>query len=499
MFRAKRRCPRRLSKLFCVLLINVGVSLVPATAGSKTAVDLRGNMTPVKHQGSRNTCSVFAATSLMEFLIKDKTGRTVDLSESYNYWAGKKRALTSDFLRERYANMDGLAGFLAVEAYRHGSMLESQWPYQNQTQLRQNDPRCRSVADKGPTECFTGLPPKRAQLLRYAIEPTYIPREKIGNFILRHNKPVVLNVLWCEGALNRRTGGFRLPTNTEVQDAIRNHRGHVITLVGFNPRTRTFVYRNSYGPNWGRNGYGTLPEDYVINYCEVCPLLKNRHHASPPTRAFLHRASMGVSGKLVKSKTGAELPEEATGPRRLVVSFPAAHLVYVPAKRIVQVSVAGAVVSSAKAWETKTLRSHLYLLQKKSWRNFSWKINTNTRRLYRAEHGSADKVKGVMEELTGETNRPERIKIRFDDAYIVSEPTEGMLQLIVGGAVLSYGDDWRMQQIGPLQYHLAKAGWKGFFWLVDASREKLYAVTDARFGEHGGRQKMLAAEFEIER
>ena len=49
------------------------------------AVDLRPHLSPVKNRADRNTCSAFAATALMEFLIHKDTGQEIDLSESLAY------------------------------------------------------------------------------------------------------------------------------------------------------------------------------------------------------------------------------------------------------------------------------------------------------------------------------------------------------------------------------------------------------------------------------
>ena len=276
-------------------------SVWPGPFWAQNRVDLRSGLTPAGHQGGRNTCSVFAATGLMEYLIRQETGMQADLSESFNYWLGKSSALTTDYLRNLYRDMDGLAGFLAVEAYRHGSMLESEWPYDRQNWLQKQDPRCKKRADKASTPCYTGIPPQGAQRLRYGISPIYIPRERIGQFILKHKKPVVINVLWCQGAIDHKTGRIRMPTSSQVNDAVQHRRGHVILLVGYEAGTRTFAFRNSHGPDWGEYGYGTIPEDYIVNHCEVCPQLSRLGKANGEAVEFMRKAGMGVSGTLMKN------------------------------------------------------------------------------------------------------------------------------------------------------------------------------------------------------
>ena len=39
--------------------------------------------------------------------------------------------------------------------------------------------------------------------------------------------------------------------------------GHAILAVGFDQKSERFIFRNSWGKKWGRDGYGSIPFDYV--------------------------------------------------------------------------------------------------------------------------------------------------------------------------------------------------------------------------------------------
>ncbi len=228
------------------------------------AVDLSGEMTPVKTQGSRNTCSVFAATAIVEYLLLEETDQEYDLSEQYDYWAAKEYTLTNDAL-QAYESMDALAGYLALEAYEHSSMLESEWPYESQNWQQTGDPGCYEVAGEPISECFTGIPPAEAELAPWTTETVYVPREEIGSYIVEHRAPVLINLTWYPEAVDRDTGAVHMPGPDEMDGA----GGHVVALVGYDPSTRELVFRNSWGPTWGNNGYGTMPEDYILQYYEA--------------------------------------------------------------------------------------------------------------------------------------------------------------------------------------------------------------------------------------
>lgn len=255
-------------------------------------IDLRIDSLKVKHQGRRNTCSVFAATAMIEYLIWDKHKKIIDLSESYNYWAAKTYALTNDFLKEAYTSIDGLAGYLAVEAYKYGSMDEINWKYENTNWLTDKDERCKKVNGNYTMECFTGVPPKNSKKLQFTAQPVYINREDIGQYILQEKKPVAMNIFWYFDAIDDK-GNFRLPTEKDI-----NKGGHVILLVGYNSENKTFIFQNSWGTKWGQDGYGAIPEEYIINYYELTETFPYGIDTSEDEKKEAIKGSMGVSALL---------------------------------------------------------------------------------------------------------------------------------------------------------------------------------------------------------
>lgn len=256
------------------------------------SVDLRPDMQSVRFQGDRNTCSVFAATSLMEFLIKKHTGKDIDLSEQYNYWTSKKYTLTNNTLQV-YAPIDGLAGYLAVEGYKFSSALETEWPYESKNSMMNKEPQCINT-NTPDSSCFTGTPPAKLVTLPYRINTVFIDRDKIGDFLLQQKKPVIMNIKWCYKAVDKN-GDFHMPTPAELAEC----GGHVISLVGYDSDSKRFTFRNSWGPTWGNQGYGTLPEEYLIKHCEVCENLKYLDQYNAEERQMLLNASKGISGSLL--------------------------------------------------------------------------------------------------------------------------------------------------------------------------------------------------------
>jgi hypothetical protein len=246
----------------------------------------------------RNSCD------LVQEVVEQDAKETVRLSVAYTYWLGKNKAVDSDFLRGMYGEIDGLAGFLAVQGCEFGCMKDAAWPYESQNWEKLKDGRGIGPDGKPLPERFTGVPPKTASLLPYKLKPIFIEKEKIADFLLTQKKPVVFNILWCGKAIDA-AGDFRMPTDEEAKSG----DGHVILLVGYDKATKRFIFRNSWGEKWGKNGYGTMPEEYVLKYYEVKKFEPIEQH-DKATQEFLKTAMMGVSGELIVERYTSSNPIE---------------------------------------------------------------------------------------------------------------------------------------------------------------------------------------------
>ncbi len=134
-------------------------------------------------------------------------------------------------------------------------------------------------------------------MLPYTLTPIFMKSTEIAAFILREKKPVAYNLLWVDEAVDHSTGDFQMPR----QEDLKTGAGHVILLVGFNPKTRKFIFRNCWGSGWGNKGYGTLLEEYVIKYSEMV-LFQPLSQYPAEVRQFLEKASLGVSANLSQDR-----------------------------------------------------------------------------------------------------------------------------------------------------------------------------------------------------
>jgi len=256
---------------------------------SATSIDLK--MTPVKHQANRNTCSVFAATSIAEYLLKERLGQDVDLSESYNYYLAKHKALSSNFLKEAYLTVDGLAGYLALDGYSYGALMESQWPYEQNNWLTTNNEKCKKPNGVPSVECFTGLPPENLELIAETFKTIFIPFDKIGDYILNEKKPVLVNIWLFRNGMNMQTGALNIPPKGQEQLM----GGHVVVLTGYDAVQEEYTFKNSWGEGWGDNGFGTMPKAYLEKHFEASKSIPFNLDASTEEKEYLAKVALGSS------------------------------------------------------------------------------------------------------------------------------------------------------------------------------------------------------------
>src|SRR5512135_777552 len=89
------------------------------------------------------------------------------------------------------------------------------------------------------------------------------------------------------------------------------------------------------------------------------------------------------------------------------------------------------------------------------------------------------------------TPRVENDIFWLPDAIMSYEPAGRSFEIKAAGAVLSRGQGWQVSQVKPYLYHLRRASWTCYFWLVNTARREVYVVWDGIFGGVG--KKAMAA------
>jgi len=265
--------------------------------------DLVALQSPIRSQGRRGVCSIFANVGYMEHLyIAEGTITEPDFSEQFLQWSVKNEV-------RAFRNTEGSNASRNLEAiYRFGVVEEDDWPYQPSKWSTSDDPACDG-SDNLPTKCYTnGDPPDSAM----EAQRWHLPRGRWINSSERsvkahmHNKKqaVVVGGTFFYQSWNHRSSS--LPTNNEYwrkgyvtypnaldkEKSLEKRAGHGFVLVGWNdnlevqkrdgegnmltdaegnPDTEKgfFIFKNSWGTgSFGVNnphgdGYGFISYRYV--------------------------------------------------------------------------------------------------------------------------------------------------------------------------------------------------------------------------------------------
>lgn len=212
--------------------------------------DFRGHGIGIRKQRGPS-CSVHAIAAALEFQFAEEKGKKINVSERYLVEA------TSRTLGRRTRNdLDAVSG--GASAVEEGFTLEQVFQA-----IRGHGLALEFRNERGRTE--TSLP-KGFENINFS--PFQVPgpqsRAGVENLIhvLNAKLPVVVGVAWPHHARVRNTS--LLSKQPPLEGA-----GHAVTIVGYRCPTgkledTKFIFRNSWGPQWGAGGYGFFSYEYLL-------------------------------------------------------------------------------------------------------------------------------------------------------------------------------------------------------------------------------------------
>lgn len=204
--------------------------------GFKRNVDLRQWDTLVENQGNLNSCTGHAVTTCYELQQKIKGHENVEeLSRLFVYY--NARLLENSLLEDR--GITSIKNLMKAGA-KYGLCKESLWPYSEDRVLTNPDAAAYQDAS---TRLITNY--------RYINSITDMLE------VLSLDKPIVLGMNIFQGFM----------TPSEIIDLPYSNEeymgGHAVSILGYRELDRLFLIKNSFGPDWGNNGYCWLTFDYV--------------------------------------------------------------------------------------------------------------------------------------------------------------------------------------------------------------------------------------------
>jgi C1A family cysteine protease len=200
--------------------------------------DLTSLMTPVRNQGSEGSTVGFAVAAALEYQIQKQLNEQVIISPRYIYYYAQLEAGrdphsdTGAFVRD------------AIKVLRtKGAVSEDTWPY-----------RPGDVKSDPPEELKTAK--------YYKISESYQVNgvEEVKSALRRYG-PVVGGISVFSSTLAYRSGVISAPLPDE-----QLRGATAMCIVGYDDDRKVMKFKNSWGTQWGEEGYVYFSYDYVEKF-----------------------------------------------------------------------------------------------------------------------------------------------------------------------------------------------------------------------------------------
>lgn len=184
----------------------------------------RGFMTPVKDQKSCGSCVAFGNIAALEGTYKMRTGHNHDFSEAHLFYChGATDSYYNAGCRRGWYTVRG-AHFLKEK----GVVWGSSFPY-----------------TPGDQACKSNL--SSHSYVKIRDYKTLTTHAQMKDWL--HNRgPLVTDFTVYADFMNYKSGIYRRASN-------QRSGGHCVCVVGYDDINQCWICKNSWGPNWGENGY----------------------------------------------------------------------------------------------------------------------------------------------------------------------------------------------------------------------------------------------------
>lgn len=251
------------------MLSKVGVAKRAKTS-LPDSVDLKEWCSPIENQGELGSCTAQAGVALVEYFERRAFGKHIDASRLFLYKASRNMLHwtgdTGAFLR---TTMGAMTLF--------GVPPEEYWPYEVADFDKEPPAFCYAFAQSYQTISY------------YRLDPPGTSKDALLKQIktnLAGGLPSMFGFT-VYSSISQATTTGKIPYPTSGEKILG---GHAVVAVGYDDAmkikntnskgietTGAVLIRNSWGTDWGSNGYGWLPYEFVLKGLAVdwWSLLKN--------------------------------------------------------------------------------------------------------------------------------------------------------------------------------------------------------------------------------
>lgn len=199
------------------------------------------NLPPILNQGNLGSCVSNAVANALRYVYNKLKKNNNSWSRLFNYYYTR--------VLEGTVKVDN--GCQIRNAFKvcnkTGSCYETTWPYNISKFAVQPSTAAVNEAKKNIITKYN-----RVEVNRNSIQSA-----------LAASKPIVVGFNCYANLFSKyttTTGNITYPVNRE-----RYIGGHAVLLVGYDDGTQLYTFMNSWGTNWGKKGYGTIPYRYLEN------------------------------------------------------------------------------------------------------------------------------------------------------------------------------------------------------------------------------------------
>ena len=214
---------------------------LPTTRENPEKFSLRKEMPLVLDQGDLGSCTSCGIANALRFCEMKEKLPNIARSRLFIYY--NERAMEGTVNKDSGAQIrDGIKS-----VNKQGSCSEKLWPYD-----------ISKFEDKPPEECYKSA--ERHRAIKYERAQQNLEHLKA---CLSSGYPIVIGFVVYDSIRTlevMKTGAVPLP-----KEGDKIIGGHCILLTGYDDEKKLFEFENSWSTSWGKEGYGSIPYDYVTN------------------------------------------------------------------------------------------------------------------------------------------------------------------------------------------------------------------------------------------
>ena len=203
-----------------------------------TSYSLQSRMPFVYQQGQLGSCTSQGIAALIEYDVVKQGLPAFTPSRLFIYY--NERDMEGNVNEDSGASIrDGIKSINDI-----GVCSEALWPYD-----------INKFANRPDDVCYTDGKQNKS-LLYSAVNQT----EYSLNHAIYHGYPIVFGFKVYENFENdtvATTGVMAMPVGSDIG-------GHCVVIVGYDDDKRVYRIRNSWGPQWGLQGYFDMPYEYML-------------------------------------------------------------------------------------------------------------------------------------------------------------------------------------------------------------------------------------------